>query len=567
MTLRTKIAAAFVLCTLLAFTPLLVLMNTQIKRMDMAHSERQAVTLVESKAEEISSWLGQRVGEIRIIREHPAFHTMDMEALKPYITNLNQVLRDQYGNPAETFAVGGADGKGWVSGAITIDVSERDYFKEAMNTDAEFVISPPVISKSDRLPIFLICYPVREGGKSVGFINGSVNLEKAAGVIDSLDIYGGKSWMMDLDGNIYSQDPGGAIHTIVTPALRAEMTERLASGTGGKLDVEGARSLFYAPIPLAGDRVLCTLVDDAVIYAQTNLVIRVIVVLCAAMLLLTGALAVLISRTMTRPLEKLEQSMDAVALGNLDATFEGKGRDEVSTLGRHFNTMVDQIKELLGRVVHAEQQKRSAELKTLESQINPHFLYNTLDTLQWKALEKDNYDVADMVNALSRFFRISLSEGRELITLADEFKHVESYLEIQKVRYGEKISYELKLDAELEQHMVPKLLLQPLVENAIYHGLKNVERNGCIAVTAEVEGEYLLLTVADDGAGLRPERLEQLRADLAQGVQTDHYGLYNISERLSLRSGGQAKLTIDSTSGSGTSVSIYLPLTEEETTW
>ena len=564
MSLRTKIALSFLLCIVFAFSPLLWLMNTQIKRLNMEHTEKQALTVVESKAEEISSWLNQRISELRIIETYPGCRTMDMESLKPYITELNAVLQDRYGNPAETFAVGGTDGLGWVSSDITIDVSEREYFRRAMETEEEYVISKPVVSKSDSNPIFLICYPIRSGGETVGFLNGSVNLDKITEIVNGMDVFGGQSWIMDRRGNIYSTAKNPFTSREIPPEILTEMSGTLEREQGGRVALEG-RSLFYASVPLTGDWMLCSMVDDSAVFATTNYIIRLLAAACGIMTVVSCVLAVAISRTITRPLERLRGSMDRVSAGDLEAVFDaGSGADEISALGRTFNQMVGQIKELLDRLVNTQSQKRMAELRALQAQINPHFLYNTLDTLQWKALEKDNFEVADIVNSLSRFFRISLSDGRELITVQDEVRHAESYLEIQKVRYQDKISYAFQVDRGAEGVLIPKLLLQPLVENAIYHGLKPVDRPGHITVAAAMEREDVRLTVADDGAGMEPAALAALRAALAQGTRGDHYGLYNINERLALWYHGRAELTIESKAGQGTAVTVRLPGGKEE---
>ncbi|MEG0764867.1 MAG: sensor histidine kinase [Pseudoflavonifractor sp.] len=560
MSLRSKITAAFLGCILLAFAPLLYLMNTQVRQMNMEQSERQALIVVESKAAEISSWLNQRISELRIIQEYPACKHMDLQALKPYITGLNQVLQDQYGNPFETFAVGGTDGLGWVSSSITINVSQRDYFKEAMVTDKEYVISAPVISKSDQLPIFLICYPIRNGGQTLGFINGSVNIGKIAQVAREMKLYGGDAWVMDRAGHMYTSDEHPAFEGAQGEALLAQLDPH----SGGSLPLDRDHILFYAPVPLSENLLLCTAVEKGVIHAQTDLTIRMVAIVCGMMLVLACVLAVLISRTMTRPLEKLSRSMAQLSAGDLDVVFDGAGQDEVSVLGREFNRMVGQIRDLLDRVVSIQSQKRVAELKTLQSQINPHFLYNTLDTLQWKALEKDAFEVADLVNSLSRFFRISLSDGRELIPVADEVRHAESYLEIQKIRYKDKIEYEFRVDKAAEGYLMPKLLLQPLVENAIYHGIKPEGRKGKITVTVTQSGQGVTLCVADTGGGMEPEALKRLQDNLTSAIQTDHYGLYNINERLALWFQGAASLTIESTRHLGTRVTIHLPPAEGE---
>ncbi len=160
MSLRLKIIIVFTLCIILTFSPLLFILQTHVKENNMKQVESQTLQLIDSKATEIGSWLNQRISEIRIIHEYPPSKTLDFKNLKPYLTNLNIILGKQYGNPNETFAIGGLQGQGWINDEITIDVSERDYFCKAIHHDVEYVISNPVISKSDNIPIFIICYPI-----------------------------------------------------------------------------------------------------------------------------------------------------------------------------------------------------------------------------------------------------------------------------------------------------------------------------------------------------------------------------------------------------------------------
>ena len=226
--------------------------------------------------------------------------------------------------------------------------------------------------------------------------------------------------------------------------------------------------------------------------------------------------------------------------------------------------LLNEMERLFKQVVKAESQKKDAEFRALQSQINPHFLYNTLDTLQWKALEYDAFEVADMVNSLSRFFRISLSSGKEFISISDEVEHVRNYLEIQKIRYQNKINYSIQEDSLMDQYLVPKLILQPLVENSIYHGLKPKKQGGNINIGVSLADGYLFIEVVDNGVGMDKKDLKHLRNNLSKSIESEHYGLYNINERLRVTFGEKYKLEIESKVDCGTRVRLKIPIIDEE---
>ena len=199
---------------------------------------------------------------------------------------------------------------------------------------------------------------------------------------------------------------------------------------------------------------------------------------------------------------ELRSLMKEAEEGNLGVRFEGRQEDEIGYLGKSFNTMIEEVQKLIDMVYREQQSKREAELKTLQEQIKPHFLYNTLDTIQWMAQEHGAQDIVKVVGALTSLFRIGLSRGKEMIRVSDEMEHVRSYLIIQKARYEDKFDFTLCTDDEALSCMVLKLTLQPLVENAIYHGIKERRGHGSIRVEALRRDGMLVLRVSDDGVGM-----------------------------------------------------------------
>ena len=218
---------------------------------------------------------------------------------------------------------------------------------------------------------------------------------------------------------------------------------------------------------------------------------------------------------------------------------------------------------LLRQVQQEQIQLRKTEFLVLQSQINPHFLYNTLDAITWLAESGEQETVVKMVGSLSEFFRSSLNHGKDIVTVAEDVHHIRSYLEIQQVRYQDILKYTIDVPDEYGDILIPKLTLQPLVENALYHGIKNKRGGGSIQITAHEEDDDLVLTVTDDGVGMDEERLRQVRDGIREKAPEEKgiYGLYNVNERIRLHFGEDYGISIESRPGGGTESRIRLPLT------
>ncbi|WP_101551630.1 sensor histidine kinase [Anaerotruncus massiliensis (ex Togo et al. 2019)] len=270
--------------------------------------------------------------------------------------------------------------------------------------------------------------------------------------------------------------------------------------------------------------------------------------------------AVLISTTITNPIKMLENTMHEVEVGNFDVRSEIELNNEIGHLSKTFNVMISRIKDLMEKTVRDEEEKRRSEIRALQAQINPHFLYNTLDTIIWMSAGGKNDEVVEVTSALARLFRTSISKGENLVTLLNEVENIKSYLTIQKMRYEDKLSWRVDVPPGLLGLMTPKLILQPIVENAVYHGVKMSQAGGEIAISARTEGERLTITIADSGVGMTAEQLEQLfvpRPDTDRGI-----GVINVNNRIRLCFGEEYGLHYFSAPGEGTRVEIWLPVIE-----
>ncbi|MBF4692496.1 sensor histidine kinase [Fusibacter ferrireducens] len=265
-----------------------------------------------------------------------------------------------------------------------------------------------------------------------------------------------------------------------------------------------------------------------------------------------------LSSRLTKPILELCEKASVLGSGNFDVKPIQSYSSEIQTLDHQFNEMANRIDELLACVKADQNALHKAELELLQSQINPHFLYNTFDSVIWLAEAKQNDKVIRMVTSLSSFFRNSLSKGQDFITLEVEIHQVTSYLEIQQIRYFDILEYEIDIPKHLKTTSIPKLTLQPIVENAIYHGIKNKRQKGKIKISASELENDLMIQIQDNGAGMHPERLQALKKGLNQH-QHMGLGLENVCKRLNLYFGPPYGLDFESVYGEGMTVTIRIP--------
>jgi two-component system, sensor histidine kinase YesM len=297
----------------------------------------------------------------------------------------------------------------------------------------------------------------------------------------------------------------------------------------------------------------------------TQLVI-IYLILLPCVMVFSFAAAWVISASIYIPIKKLHDVTATITRNDLQALVTSQNVDEITELGMSFNIMIGRIRQLLDAKVKEQETLKKAELKTLQAQINPHFLYNTLDTIVWMAQANKIDQVIDIVQALSNFFRISLSKGRDWITIDQEIEHIRCYLTIQKLRYQDILDYKIDVDEDILSGTILKLTLQPLVENALYHGIKNKRGRGTIIVRAKREGaDQVMLEILDNGVGFTPYKLGRIQAALMDdsgeiSSSESGFGLENVHKRIQLYYGKQYGLTVQSKYQEGTRVTVTIPL-------
>ncbi|MDF2649273.1 MAG: Cache sensor signal transduction histidine kinase [Paenibacillus sp.] len=279
-------------------------------------------------------------------------------------------------------------------------------------------------------------------------------------------------------------------------------------------------------------------------------------------LIIAVLLSIILSLRISRPIKHLESSMKEVEKGNFDIQVDIQSSNEIGHLSNRFNRMTIEIKELMLQNIKEQELKRKSELQVLQAQINPHFLYNTLDSIIWMAETGKSKEVILMTASLAKLFRLSISKGQEFISIFNEIEHIKNYLTIQKMRYKSKLDFEINVDKSILSNKVIKIILQPLVENAIYHGVRNNAGKGYIQITGIRKGNRILLQVIDNGIGMSPEEIHKMYQKDRTSEKGSGIGVQNVNRRIKLHFGDPFGLHFESELGRGTTVNIWLPVIE-----
>lgn len=573
-TLRTKILLYFATVTTIMIIVLVLLVRNQIKSTNIPLTIHLSQQIITAKSGEVGAWINQRIGELKVFTENETLISMDMEKIKPYMRKMDERHKGEF----ESFAIITLDGKAWVTNDTYIDVINRPYFDKITSEDLDYVISDPIISRSNEEPIVVIIHTIRDwDGNAVGYINGAIYVSKLSAIASEVKMYNGLAWICDRKGQVFTTEEGyinksfnifesetygylGAKHIGGKIVEGIEGVDRIQDSNGNNIIV------LYTPIPYVEGWSLGIDFLEKEMTLDTDRLIQMILIFGVLIITSLILISLFLSSSIVKPVNKLQSLMKHVEKGNLDIEYLNPGEDEIGQLAKSFNKMVSQIKNLISTVYIEQKSKREAELRALQTQIQPHFLYNTLDTIHWIALEHQAYDIVSMVEALTNIFRISISRGEEVISYSEEIKHIQSYLFIQKVRYEDKLEYEMFFDSELEKYKILKLVIQPLVENSIYHGIKRKKGSGKIVIEGRIIDEEIELRVIDDGIGIEPDKLSKI-VDVLEGRSKGEgigYGMFNVNERIKLMFGNKYGIKIHSEYGKGTEVILRHPLIKED---
>ena len=368
----------------------------------------------------------------------------------------------------------------------------------------------------------------------------------------------GYCFLEDLEGNLVYHPQQQLIYS----ELKQENTALTASLPDGP-HVEGNTIYTVQTLASGNWRVVGVSSVQELITDGLQEVLRISVISALFILAAMLMLSVLLSQMLSKPIQNLVSAMRSFERDADNFSYEPvMGVREVQNLSVSFEHMVHRIQKLMATVRSEEINLRKTELKALQAQINPHFLYNTLDSISWMCEQGKNAEAVLMVNALARLFRISISRGHELIPIRSEVQHAQSYLQIQSVRYKDQFSYEFDVEEGCLEYLCNKITLQPIIENAIYHGVNGLVDEGRIVIRVFSREDDIFFTVEDNGVGMEPEQIEEIfrrKPDGKSGI-----GIKNVNDRLKIWFGEKYGITITSVPDEGTCVTVRMPKVREE---
>lgn len=454
---------------------------------------------------------------------------------------------------------------------VALDYSKLDWYAKAVAKPQDAIITGPnrhsffdtddeVISLSREVQSY-------ENGTFRGVILINLNMNKITEICNSFQEKQENFICIINDKGelVYEQQNGRERFAFDEKENRQELNTALGKTKEScfRLNYRGEKYLVTRTDMKTTGWTLVSMVPYKSVMAETMAISGVMILAVAITLIVTLLLLNRILTGVVKPLKKLEKYMVQVNPDNMDQRMEILTDDEIGHLSMKFNQMMDRIRNLKEQVIEEQKDKRKYELQALQAQINPHFLYNTLDSIIWMAETNDSNIVA-MTEALAKLFRISLNKGNEEISLERELEHVKNYLIIQSMRYADKFTYEISAEPGVERCRTIKLILQPIVENCIYHGIKKKRGTGKITIRAYRREQNLIIEVSDDGCGMPEEICRKILSDEieSENISGSGIGVKNVNERIQLRFGKKYGLSYSSEEGVGTTVTYVLPYNE-----
>lgn len=399
--------------------------------------------------------------------------------------------------------------------------------------------------------------PLSSTGQPCGIVVVEVRQSYLKQIFDKKLGESGTIFLMSARSNI-ALLPAAASDEIVSDAVnQIRRTDRKAA-TISLHD----RVIFYVPLSLSEWTAIGVVMKQS-LRGDSQEILTLFVITVLMTLLLTIFVSGSLADYELRPIRRIQTYIKDMENGEFGKPLPSMRFDEIGSLAENTQEMSEKIGELLETVKTEQKRMRTAEFKALQAQINPHFLYNSLDSINWLVRKGNTEKAIEMISALTTFFRIGLSKGRDIITVREELEHVRSYLVIQKIRYENQFEYSFYVDPETENYFVPKLMLQPLVENALYHGIKLCDRKCILMIQVLSHGDRIEIEVLDNGAGMDAETLESVRKAMEHKGENraNSYGVVNVNDRIQILAGQEYGLRLTSEKGVGTSARIVLPKT------
>ena len=440
-----------------------------------------------------------------------------------------------------------------------LDRGNAGWFIEAINDPTVHVFSVPYAeSGSDEYKVNVSKRIRYRGGDAIGVLKIEISFQSFINLVDKSNLGEG--------GHITIIDPNYEIVYTSLPDTESALggigvAREIVLGTQNTTLIGYNMAVNVDTLSNTKWRICVFINTDKLAEIEQGFLFTTVLVSC--IVLITGSLLFMaVARTIILPMKQLElamckvESSDYFRMEEVDIA----ASREVEALSRRFNRMMRKIGELMDRVIAEQDAQRKSELKALQNQINPHFLYNTMDSIIWLIENEKNEEAAETVVALARLFRIGISNDSPVTPVRDEIEHVRNYLLIQNIRYADSFDYTFDIDEAVLDVPIIKLVLQPVVENCIYHGLKNKIDKGHIRISVYTQDESLFLRVCDNGYGMRQETIDSMYRSFEDGVVSNSVGLKNIYQRIMLYYGGDAEMKIESELDEGTTITIKEPL-------
>ncbi|MGE5606215.1 MAG: cache domain-containing sensor histidine kinase [Bacteroidota bacterium] len=466
-------------------------------------------------------------------------------------------------------------GSGYTSNRVVpfADFKANPIYQKALNLNGGIGVEyfrnqPPVVvdNRRRRILMYRVIKDINQY-RNLGIMLLWIDEEKIRSIYRTNVPNEGSTFIVDQNGMIVSHTNPARLQETVRDEPYYQM---LQNQTGSAiLRINNQKMLFtFSTSQETGWKVL-TLTPAAILTQKISWLAFIIVTMGSICYLLLFYLSFFITSMITNPLRQLSDSIKKVQAGDFSQQVSFTNEDEIGDLGRGYNGMIASIKDLIDRVYKLQIREREAELNALQAQINPHFLYNTLDTIFWKAERNRVPEISEMVLALSRIFRLSLNRGNELATVAQEQELVQEYLKLQQMRFKKKLTYNIDFDPDLLVNKMPKLIIQPFVENAIIHGIEGLENGGHLQINGRLQQERMIFTITDNGIGMDEQKIDEILARNAGHQEhpvmvSGGYAIKNVLERLELYYSSNHELKFISTPGEGTTVTIDIPATLKE---
>ncbi len=484
------------------------------------------------------------------------------EANKDYLISIT--LFSEYGEIIESYPLNQLK--------ANIDPRENDWFKNARNKKENLHFSTPHVQNLFYDPNYKYTWVVslsraveitKSGNTSSGVLLVDMNFSGIEQICKNVEVSkNGYVYLIDRDGEIIYHPRQQLIYSNLInentyEATKYEDGNYIESFEGNKRLVT-VKTVGYTGWKLVAISPMSDIIAD---YNELR-VFAIFIMLFAIFILIS--INMFVSSRIANPIRALEKSVKELEDGVGKLNIPEKGSYEIQHLGKAIKSMVKQMNHLMDNIMKEQESKRKSELNALQAQINPHFLYNTLDSIIWM-IENENYDGAIiMVTALARFFRISLSKGKNVITVKDELEHARNYLTIQNIRYKNKFTYNIEAEEDTLNLTSIKLIIQPLIENAIYHGMEYMSGDGDILVKSYKNGENLYIDIIDNGLGMTQEVADKLLISNISNHQKkgSGIGLRNVHERIKLYFGDKYGLEVYSEPDEGTTIRIHMPSIE-----